>query len=131
MNLRRLVLVATGALLLAGCNESLSDAAFGAKVRNYLLEHPEVLQEAVTKLQEKELAAAARSQKQAIADKRRALERDPRDYVANPKGKVTVTEFFDYNCGFCKVAAPAIVQLIASNPDVRFVFKEYPFQRTE
>ena len=57
---------------------------------------------------------------------RAALERDPRDFVANPNGKVTVTEFYDYRCPHCINIAPKVVGLIRSQPDVRFVFKEMP-----
>jgi protein-disulfide isomerase len=131
MNLRLLLPAMAGLMLLSACGESPSDVAFGNRVRKYLLEHPEVLQEAVTKLSEKEALAEAKAMKQAVADNRKAIERDPRDYVANPNGKITVTEFFDYNCAYCKVAAPSLVKLIASNPDIRFVFKEYPFQIPE
>lgn len=126
MKLRRLVLALAGVVLLAACGESASDAAFGAKVRKYLLEHPEVLQEAVTKLQEKEFVQGKAALAKAIADNRKAIERDRRDFVANPGGRITVTEFFDYRCGYCKAFAPEMVRLIAANPDIRFVFKEYP-----
>ena len=60
-----------------------------------------------------------------IETHRAALERDPRDFVINPNGKVTVVEFFDYRCGFCKMAEPELAKLIQANPDVRFVFKEF------
>ena len=46
--------------------------------------------------------------------------------MANPAGKVTVVEFFDYRCPHCKASLPAIQSLILQNPDIRFVFKEYP-----
>ncbi|MDB5442755.1 MAG: protein-disulfide isomerase, partial [Phenylobacterium sp.] len=62
----------------------------------------------------------------AISKFRSQLERDPRDIVINPKGKVTVVEFFDYRCGYCKLAAPEVVKLIEQNPDIRFVFKQFP-----
>ncbi len=79
------------------------------------------------KLQEKQAAEKARVPPRAPMNKyRQALERDPRDFVANPNGTITVVEFFDYRCGYCKVAAPQIVELIRKNPDVRFVFKELP-----
>ena len=126
MKVRRLVLALAGIVLLAGCGERASDAAFGTRVRKYLLEHPEVLQEAVTKLQEKELAEGKAALTKAITDNRKAIERDQRDFVANPGGRITVTEFFDYRCGYCKAFAPELVRLIAANPDIRFVFKEYP-----
>lgn len=102
------------------------DPVFGAKVRAYLLEHPEVLEEAMARLDQKRAEEAAQKSVAAIATHRAALERDPRDFVANPNGKITVTEFFDYRCGYCKIAAPQILKLIEDNPDVRFVFKELP-----
>jgi protein-disulfide isomerase len=118
-------LALTAALALTGCQKN-DDAAFGQRVHAYLLAHPEVIREAVNKLNENERVAAAKASSQA-ADKHRAqLERDPRDFVANPDGKVTVVEFFDYRCGYCKIAAPQVVQLIKDHPDVRFVFKEFP-----
>ncbi len=46
--------------------------------------------------------------------------------MANPNGKITVVEFFDYRCGYCKASAPSVVKLVQDNPDVRFVFKEFP-----
>lgn len=109
----------------SGCQKA-EDAAFGNKVRAYLLEHPEVIEEAITKLQEKKQAEAAGVAKAALEKNRAALERDPRDFVANPNGKITVTEFYDYRCGYCKLAAPEVVKLVEQNPDVRFVFKEFP-----
>src|SRR6202012_1382250 len=65
----------------------------------------------------------------AIALRRAALEHDPSDYLATPDGKVTVVEFFDYRCPYCKAALPALQALILQNPDIRFVFKEYPVIR--
>ncbi|HEY3695457.1 DsbA family protein [Phenylobacterium sp.] len=112
---------------------SRAEAAFGRSVRAYLLEHPEVIEEAVAKLQDKKQAEAEAQAAAAQADARKLiphyraeLERDPRDFVANPDGKVTVVEFFDYNCGYCKLAAPQVLKLIQENPDIRFVFKEFP-----
>jgi protein-disulfide isomerase len=113
------------ALALAGCQKS-DDDAFGKRVHAYLLAHPEVIREAVDKLHQNEQAAAAKASLRAIEKFRGQLERDPRDFVANPNGALTVVEFFDYRCGYCKLAAPQVVQLIKDNPDVRFVFKEFP-----
>jgi protein-disulfide isomerase len=124
-NASRAALALFAALALAGCHKS-DDAAFGQRVRAYLLAHPEVIREAVDKLNQNEAAAAAKASTQAIDKFRGQLERDPRDFVANPDGKLTVVEFFDYRCGYCKLAAPQVVQLIKDNPDVRFVFKEFP-----
>lgn len=120
-----LALCAALALPLAACAKK-PDDDFGQKVRTYLLEHPEVIEEAVQKLQENKQAAAAEAAKASLGKYRAQLERDPRDFVANPDGKITVVEFFDYRCGYCKVSAPEVLKLIAENPDVRFVFKEFP-----
>lgn len=125
MTLSMPLLALTVALALTGCQKA-DDAAFGQKVRGYLLEHPEVLQEVADKLREKEKLAALKASAGAIQKHRAQLERDPRDFVANPGGKVTVVEFFDYRCGYCKTTAPEVVKLIRDNPDVRFVFKELP-----
>lgn len=122
---RTLAAVAAATLALAGCQKS-SDDAFGQRVRAYLLEHPEVLQEVADKLRAKQLAEASKAASANLAKYRAQLERDPRDFVANPDGKITVVEFFDYRCGYCKLAAPELLQLIRQNPDVRFVFKEFP-----
>lgn len=115
------------ALAASACNKpSQADPAFGAKVRAYLLEHPEVIEEAVVKLRQKQMLEQAKAQAGTVQKYRQQLERDPRDLVINPGGEFTVVEFFDYRCGYCKVVAPEVVKLIQENPDVRFVFKEFP-----
>jgi protein-disulfide isomerase len=137
MNTQRLALaVALSAALLAACQPKAADdkpskaeKAFGESVRAYLLEHPEVIEEVVIKLQEKKRTQAFTAHEDAqklIPQYRKALERDPRDFVANPNGRITVVEFFDYNCGYCKVAAPEVLRIVEENPDIRFVFKEMP-----
>lgn len=118
-------LILMAVLSLAGCQKP-DDAAFGARVRGYLLEHPEVIEEAVAKLRQGQMLEAAKTQAPAIGRLRQQLERDPRDLVLNPAGTVTVVEFFDYRCGYCKQIAPEVTKLIAEHPDVRFVFKEFP-----
>jgi protein-disulfide isomerase len=119
-----------GVLALGACDATTAqDDAFGARVRAYLLSHPEVVQEAVEKLQQKadaDEAATEEKARRALPTFRAAVERDPRDFVANPNGRITVTEFYDYRCAHCINAAPKVLALIASNPDLRFVFKETP-----
>lgn len=120
------------ALLLSGCDKAV-DATLGAGVKGYLMRNPEVLREVSQALAQKE---AAESEKTAAAEHqetlkslgrlRNQIERDPRDFVLNPAGRITVVEFFDYKCGYCKMIAPEIVRMAAENPDVRFVFKEFP-----
>lgn len=117
--------LALSGMLLGACAPAKPDKEFGDKVRAYLLEHPEVLLEVSAKLEQKQAAKTAEAGRKAIGQYRQAIERDPRDFVANPNGSVTVTEFFDYKCGYCRIATPEVLKLIAENPDVRFVFKEF------
>ena len=124
LTLRALTALAA-AISLSACQKA-DDAVFGQKIHAYLMAHPEVIREAAEKLSENERIAAVKASTDAIDKYRGQLERDPRDFVANPDGKFTVVEFFDYRCGYCKLAAPEVVKLIAQNPDVRFVFKEFP-----
>jgi protein-disulfide isomerase len=129
-----LAAVALIALPTAGCSAdktnpaaTAEDKAFGEKVRAYLLDHPEVLEEAINKLQQTRAEAADKASGIALAANRAKVERDPRDFVAgNPDGKITVVEYFDYRCPYCKAALGDINKLIADNKDVRFVFKEFP-----
>jgi protein-disulfide isomerase len=125
MKIALLSAAAVAALSLAGCQKA-DDAVFGQRVHAYLMAHPEVIREAAQRLQVNEQAAAAKASTEAIGKFRSQLERDPRDIVINPQGKVTVVEFFDYRCGYCKLAAPEVVKLIEQNPDIRFVFKQFP-----
>jgi protein-disulfide isomerase len=121
------LLAAALALPTAGCSQDApSDKAFDAKVRAYLLAHPEVLEEALQKLESARTAKADAAAAASIRDNRDKLERDPADFVANPSGTRTVVEFFDYKCPYCKTSADAVVKLIKAHPDVRFVFKEFP-----
>jgi protein-disulfide isomerase len=127
-----LAVLAALAVPAAGCGQSNpakspGQAAAGDQIRAYILAHPEVIEEAIGKLQEKRQAAADTQLRAALAANRAKIERDPRDFVAgNPQGKITVVEYFDYRCPYCKAALPEITKLIESNKDVRFVFKEFP-----
>jgi len=125
------LVAAAFALAIAGCSQApgksaAGDDAFGQQVRAYLLKHPEVIEEASAKLNEQRRLQALAQSASAITVQKAALESDPHDFVANPKGKVTVVEFFDYRCPYCKASLPELQGLIQSNRDVRFVFKEFP-----
>jgi protein-disulfide isomerase len=103
------------------------DAAFGAKVRAYLLAHPEVLEEAIDALQAKRQTERVAMQKAAVEKAGAALYDSPANVVlGNPKGDVTIVEFFDYNCGYCKRAFPDMLALLASDTKLRFILKEFP-----
>jgi protein-disulfide isomerase len=121
-----LLLAAAIALPTAGCSQNTNDPAFGAKVRAYIMAHPEMIEEALTKLEANKEAKAAQSASIGIIRNKSQLERDPADFVANPNGRITVVEFFDYKCPYCKTSADNVVKMIHDNPDVRFVFKEFP-----
>ncbi len=96
-------------------------------IREYLRDNPDVVIDAIRTYQARqatidEAQAAAR-----LDGAREALERDPATPVAgNPDGDVTIVEFFDYRCGYCAKVLPAIQALIAADPGIRYVFKEYP-----
>jgi protein-disulfide isomerase len=122
--MRAIAVLIAVAVALAGCQKQ-SDEAFGQRVRAYLLQHPEVLQEAYEQLQVKQEKARVAAASKAIGQYRQQIEHDPRDFVANPNGKITVVEFFDYNCGYCKAIAPDVMAIVQREPDVRFVFKDF------
>ncbi len=102
-------------------------ALLRAEVRNYLLEHPEVIMEAVKALEDRRLAAEAAAADTLVSDNADAIFNDGYSHVAgNPDGDVTVVEFTDYNCGYCKKAHEEVRQLISSDPGIRYVIKEFP-----
>jgi protein-disulfide isomerase len=99
----------------------------GGIIRDYLLEHPEVLREVIQALEAKEQQSAATAATAAISERGKEIYSSEHDLVAgNPDGSVTMTEFFDYNCGYCKRAMSDILALIKSDDDLRVVFKEWP-----
>jgi protein-disulfide isomerase len=101
--------------------------AFEAIIKDYLLNNPGVIREAIERLRAMEEADQARKVTEALERNRAALLEDPGSPVAgNPKGDVTVVEFFDYNCGYCKKVAGNLQKLAEKDPNVRIVYKEYP-----
>jgi len=96
-------------------------------VRDYLLREPEVLAEAMRRLQQRQSAASAQKAKQAIRDNQQALLSDQGSPVeGNAQGKVTIVEFFDYRCVHCRRVASTLDQLVRSNASVRVVYKNFP-----
>jgi protein-disulfide isomerase len=101
--------------------------AIGRIVREYLLEHPEVIMEAVEVLRQREQAAAERTRQEALATHRAALEDPgPLQVFGNPDGDVTVIEFFDYRCGYCRQVAGMLLDTVEDDGNVRLIMKEYP-----
>jgi protein-disulfide isomerase len=102
-------------------------ARIGRTVHDYILEHPEILLEAQQKLQERQVAAQQSEALKVVAANQRAiLEPFGSAWAGNPRGDVTVVEYFDYNCGYCRASLPTIDALIASDPKVKVVFREWP-----
>ncbi len=104
-----------------------SGGAFGGRVRAYLLANPQVLDEVVAARQSAEDGARVEAINAAIAANAALMTADPRDPAFGPAdAKVTVVEFFDYRCPGCKTVSADYLRLIRSQPDVRFVFKDWP-----
>ena len=101
-------------------------------IGEHLRNNPEIILEAIQILQRREQARQDERQRSNLAAYRRELERDPTSPVGgNPKGDITVVEFFDYLCGFCKQVLPAIQELLRTDGNIRWVFKEFPILTPE
>ncbi len=101
--------------------------AFGEAVRDYLMENPQVIMEAVAVLEQREQQQAAARDSDLVADHEEALLNDGYSWIGgNPEGDVTVVEFFDYRCGYCRRATPEVEELIASDGNIRIILKEFP-----
>ena len=108
-----------------------SDPAFQKAVEQvveqYLRTHPEVIEQSLRILQAKRQAEERERTRQVIATKQAELLNDPDSPVSgNLEGDVTVVEFFDYRCGYCKRVAGTVAQLQQDDPNVRVVYKDYP-----
>ncbi|WP_237216355.1 DsbA family protein [Falsiroseomonas oryziterrae] len=130
--LRRLVLVLLLPLVLAApaVAQTFTDAQRSEIVdilRQALRQDPSILRDALGALQEDETRARGAAQRAAIARHADALFRDAADPVrGNPRGDVTIVEFFDARCGFCKQLHPSLEALIRRDPNVRIVMKDLP-----
>ena len=92
-----------------------------------ILENPEIVMQAVEILRQREEAAKGSQAQAALSTYRDDLENDPNAPVlGNPDGDVTLVEFFDYNCPYCRKAKPVLEALLAADPNVRLVFREWP-----
>ncbi len=101
--------------------------AFRAEVRAYLLENPEVLMEAIEILEARQRADQELADVQLVRNHMAALTEDPNSWVGgNPDGDITLVEFLDYRCGFCRRAHPEVTELIESDGNIRLIVKEFP-----
>ena len=102
-------------------------AALHAEIRSYLLANPDVLMEMLQILEQKKQAAAAVTDFELVAANRAAIFDDGFSWVGgNPEGRVTLVEFLDYQCGYCRKAQPEVTELLSADGDIRLVVKELP-----
>ena len=101
---------------------------FEQRVRNYLVENPQVLVESLQRMQqERQRPAETDEISQIIASRSDEIYNDPASPVGgNPQGDVSIVEFFDYNCPYCRRVAPTLVEIEESDPKLRLVYKEWP-----
>lgn len=101
--------------------------AFRDQVRAFLMDNPEVIIEAVNSLEQRQADAQTAADVALVADNLDALVNDPLSWVGgNPDGDVTIVEFMDYKCSFCRRAAPEVEDLIAADGNIRLIVKEFP-----
>jgi uncharacterized protein len=95
--------------------------------KDYILQHPEVIQDALAALQERQQADEAKANEAAVKEHDAEIFGSPHQVVlGNPQGKVTLVEFFDYNCAYCKRALPDMLSLLKDDGDLRVILKEFP-----
>ena len=132
VHLPRLVLgIAVAASLLAPASAAEFTPAQRSEIENfikdYLLKNPEVIKDALDELNRRQTQEAEAKTKASIISQGDAIYRSPDDLVlGNPNGSVTMVEFFDYNCAYCRKALPEVAKLIENDKDLRVVIKEFP-----
>ena len=123
------------ALLLCGAPPAASAQGFSdtqkgdieAIIKNYLVSHPEVLEEAMGELSKRQAAEEAQKHEASVSENAGAIFNSPRGVVlGNKDGDVTFVEFFDYNCGYCKRAMADMLDLMKTDPKLKVVLKEFP-----
>jgi protein-disulfide isomerase len=101
--------------------------AIGEVVKDYLLKNPEVLTEVISELEKRQAEAQQAAQAGAVKETRQSLLNASHSYVVgNLSGDVTLVEFFDYNCGYCKKALADVQSLMKSDSKLRVVLKDFP-----
>ena len=96
-------------------------------IRQYIIDHPAEIIDSFKKLEEREKRESAERARENLIGMRNQLVKDPSSPVGgNRNGDVTIVEFFDYRCGYCKRVLPTIVKILKTDPNVRYVFKEFP-----
>jgi protein-disulfide isomerase len=130
----RIALAAAVSLALVGAAPAVAESfsadqreEIGKIVKDYLLTHPEVMQDVMAELEKRQQAAETEKHRGAIVENKATLFSSPHQVVlGNPQGSVTMVEFFDYNCGYCKRAMSDMLDLIKNDSNLKFVLKEFP-----
>ena len=118
---------ASGGHVLTPGTDPQTKEAIEVIVRDYIKSHPEVIEESLEKLGERRQAEARQLGREAIATHQDEIFRDPDSPThGNPTGDVTIVEFFDYRCRYCRAVAGVVTQLIKDDPNVRLVYKDFP-----
>ncbi len=96
-------------------------------IRDYLIQHPEVLIQSLTAHQNRQRVAEEQRRQQAVIDQRTALTEDPdTPVIGNPDGDVTIVEFFDYRCQYCRRVVDSLRKVVEEDGKIRLVMKEFP-----
>lgn len=120
-------LLAAAPLQAQNAADKLDKSAIESIVKEYLLKNPEIIQEAMVELQRRQSEAEAKAVKRITGDKASPLYvSEHHTVVGNPKGDVTIVEFFDFNCGFCKRGLADVEKLLETDKNIRVIFKEFP-----
>jgi protein-disulfide isomerase len=131
----RLFLPALFAIALSGLPPAASAQSFSDSqrgdietiVRNYLVAHPEVLEEAMAELSKRQASLESEKHEASIASNAEKIFNSPRGVtLGNKDGDVSFVEFFDYNCGYCKRAMADMLDLMKTDPKLKIVLKEFP-----
>ena len=102
-------------------------ANFREEIRAYLLENPQIIMEAVAVLEERQQAEQAQADLNLVANNTEALFNDGYSYVGgNPDGDITMVEFLDYRCGFCKRAHTEVAKMLETDGNIRLIVTEFP-----
>ncbi len=124
------VAIVVGAFILRTADTQRIDTAdrdaIGEMVRDYLVENPDVMRDVFAALERSEAADQQARREQVLVESREFLFQGDDIIMGNPDGDVTLVEFFDYNCGFCTRALDHVEQMIAEDPDLRVVLKDFP-----
>jgi protein-disulfide isomerase len=96
-------------------------------LKNYLLSNPEVLRDAIAELEKHEKAAESAARSKVLSDPASPLYASAHQaIIGNPNGKVTIIEFFDYNCGYCKKALADLAHLMKESSDLKVILRDFP-----